>query len=196
MMRSRRPWMVGIRWGIGHAGGVILVGAIAYFFRELLTSHVLMSWSERLVGIALIAIGLWGVRKSLSQRVHTHEHTHEGQSHLHIHLHAPETAHPAAKPKAHFHTHTAFAVGTLHGLAGSSHFLGVLPTLGMPTPLDAAMYLLAFGIGTIVAMASFSSLMDLVARCSSFHGVKAYRFVTTSFSLAAIVVGCFWFWRA
>ncbi len=196
MTRQPRAWMVGMRWGLGHASGVILVGILAYFFRELVTSHLMMSWSERIVGIALIAIGLWGMRKALSQRVHTHEHTHEGEAHLHIHVHAPATAHAPAKTKAHFHTHTAFAVGILHGLAGSSHFLGVLPSLALPTRAQAITYLLAFGIGTIVSMASFSSLMDLVARKSSFHGVMAYRFVTVVFSVLAIGVGCFWFWRA
>ena len=43
------------------------------------------------------------------------------------------------------HGRAAFAVGTLHGLAGSSHLLGILPALAMPSDLAAGIYLLLFG---------------------------------------------------
>jgi sulfite exporter TauE/SafE len=196
MSRDKRPWKIGVRWGVGHATGVILVGVLAYFFRELISSEWVSSWSERLVGIALIGIGLWGVRKAMSKRVHTHEHSHHGESHLHIHTHEAETAHAPAKPKAHFHTHTAMAIGTLHGLAGSSHLFAVLPSLAMPSRAEMVGYLLAYGVGTIVSMAFFATIMDVVARKSWFHGVNAYRFVTATISVAAIGIGCFWFWRS
>lgn len=195
LSRQGRSWVVGLRWGIGHSTGVILVGILAYFFREAIMTSSLLSWSERLVGLTLIGIGLWGMQKSLKMRVHTHEHTHNGHSHQHVHFHAPATSHELPKPKAHFHTHTALLVGILHGLGGGSHLLGVLPTLAMPTKLDAAAYLLSFGLGTIGAMASFSSVMDLIARKSAFHGLRLYRLVTMTFSVAAIGIGCFWFWK-
>jgi sulfite exporter TauE/SafE len=195
LTRQERSWLVGLRWGIGHSAGVILVGILAYFFREAIMSSSLLSWSERLVGLMLIAIGLWGMQKSMSLRVHTHEHTHDGHAHQHIHVHAPANAHELPKPKPHFHTHTALFVGILHGLGGGSHLLGVLPTLAMPTKLAAATYLLSFGVGTIAAMTSFSTVMDLIARKSAFHGLRAYRLVTASFSLAAIGIGCLGFGR-
>jgi sulfite exporter TauE/SafE len=193
LTRQGRSWLVGLRWGLGHSSGVIIVGIVAYYFRDVIMNSSAFTWSERLVGLTLIGIGLWGLRRSLKTRVHTHEHVHSGEAHQHPHVHAPANAHEPPKAKAHFHTHTALFVGILHGLGGGSHLLGVIPTLGMPTRLAAATYLLSFGIGTIVAMMSFSTVMDLIASRSSTHGMRAYRLVTLSFSIAAIGIGCYWF---
>jgi sulfite exporter TauE/SafE len=107
-----------------------------------------------------------------------------------MHVHAPANAHEPPKPKPHFHTHTALFVGILHGLGGGSHLFGVLPSLGM-TKIHAATYLLSFGLGTILAMTSFSTVMDLIARKFPFHSVRAYQVMTFSFSMAAIGIGCY-----
>ena len=55
-------------------------------------------------------------------------------------------AHDHAGPRGHEHQHghgrAAMAVGTLHGLAGSSHLLGILPALALPSDGAAVAYLL------------------------------------------------------
>src|SRR3954451_7107763 len=124
----KRAWGSGIRWGFGHASGVLFVGIISLCLRGLLPIDLISNWSERLVGVMLIGIAFWGFRSAL--RIHAHEHAHDGEKHEHIHLHAPGKAHTSA---AHgVHTHAAFGIGTLHGLAGSSHFLAILPSLALP----------------------------------------------------------------
>jgi sulfite exporter TauE/SafE len=80
----------------------------------------------------------------------------------------------------------------LHGLAGSSHFLGVLPALAFPTKLQAAAYLIAFGIGTVAAMAAFSWGLGLMAARFEARGAKAYRNLLGACAMAAMGVGCFW----
>ena len=45
---------------------------------------------------------------------------------------------------------STLAVGTLHGLAGGSHFLGVVPALALSTS-QAVLYLVAYGLGTVTA---------------------------------------------
>src|SRR4029450_9914430 len=45
------------------------------------------------------------------------------------------------------HRLAAFAVGTLHGLAASSHLLGILPALALPSTRAAGAYLLCFCSG-------------------------------------------------
>ena len=185
-------WTTGFRWGLGHASGVILVGVLSLLLRELLPVAWLSSWAERLVGVVLIGIGLWGIRKAFTNRVHTHEHEHDGRSHQHIHVHGPACAHPHREAKAHSHTHAAFAVGTLHGLAGSSHFLGVLPALAFPSRFQAVGYLAAYGVGTVFAMAAFSSLVSLAANKLAFSGARAYRALMAGCSTAAVVIGAYW----
>ena len=191
-----RGWITGARWGLGHATGVILVGILSLWLRERLPSAWLSNWAERLVGMTLIGIGCWGIRKAFTRRMHTHEHVHDGRAHMHIHVHEPVSAHGPAHgaSRAHFHTHAAFAVGTLHGLAGSSHLLGVLPSLWLPTKAQTIGYLLAYGLGSILAMAVFSSIMTVAATRFAFSGTGAYRALTVGCSAAAVMIGACWIW--
>ncbi|MDB6038720.1 MAG: ABC-type nickel/cobalt efflux system permease component RcnA [Verrucomicrobiales bacterium] len=181
---------MGFKWGLGHAGGVIFVGLLALLLRRALPVEAFSSWSERIVGMALGAIGLWGIRAALKNRVHVHEHSHGGNTHMHLHVHSPQQAH--AETSAHSHTHTAFAFGILHGFAGSSHFIGVLPALAFPTTIDATLYLGAYGIGTVLAMTCFASVMGATAKRFALSGEVAYRRLMLSCSTAAILVGAYW----
>jgi ABC-type nickel/cobalt efflux system permease component RcnA len=185
-------WKAGLRWGVGHTSGVLLVGALSLLLRDVLNVELLSSWSERLVGVVLIGIGLWGFRTALKKRVHVHGHAHNGQEHVHVHLHDSASAHRPAERKAHVHTHTAFAVGTLHGLAGSSHFLGVIPALAFPTRAEAYGYLGAFGAGTIFAMIAFAFSIGLISSGRAGGGVRAYQGLMYGCSVAAVGIGVYW----
>jgi sulfite exporter TauE/SafE len=188
--RGARAWKTGLKWGLGHASGVFVVGILSLLLREALPVQWLSSWAERLVGIVLIAIGTWGLRHTLRKHVHAHEHSHGESRHVHIHAHSPDEVH--AEQRAHVHTHAAFAVGTLHGLAGSSHFLGVVPALAFPTRAQAIAYLVAFGLGTVVAMCSFSTVLGWLAERFSTNGLGLYRGLMGTCSVAALAVGSYW----
>ena len=125
--------------------------------------EIISSWSERLVGLVLVTMGFWGLNTAISVKLHIHRHRHNGSEHSHVHAHTAHGLEQHGNPKAHFHLHAALAVGTLHGLAGSSHILGVLPALMLPTFTDAAAYLAAFGAGTIVSMVSFSAVVGFIS---------------------------------
>jgi ABC-type nickel/cobalt efflux system permease component RcnA len=144
------------------------------------------------VGVMLFGIGLWALRKALKGNVHVHEHDHDGQRHVHIHTYGQHTAHPATRDEAHHHAHVAFGIGILHGLAGSSHFLGVLPILAFPTKVQAVAYLVAFGAGTVVSMAMFSSGIGLLAKRCNASGAKIYRGLMSTCAIAAMAVDGFW----
>jgi len=95
-------------------------------------------------------------------------------------------------------THAAFGIGILHGLAGSSHFLGVLPILAFPNRPQAIAYLVTFGAGTIVSMAACSWIMGVVATRWAARSAKVYRGLMSCCGLTAMGVGCFWLvasWR-
>jgi hypothetical protein len=120
-----------VRWGLGHSGAVALVACAALFVRDLLPLEPVSAWSERLVGVALIGVGAWGFYRSLGRGI--------------------DHAHAKHEPRA------AFAIGTLHGLAGSSHLLGVLPALAQPTTAEALANLAGFTAGTVGAMAALAA---------------------------------------
>jgi len=166
--------------------GVLAVAALALLLRSLLPLDAISSWSERLVGAALIGIGLWGLRRTLL-RLHVHRHAHDGVEHVHLHVHAPEAAHGA--PAAHAHAHLSVAMGALHGLAGSAHVLGVLPALALPGLGDSAVYLLGFCGGGIGAMTAYGLLLGGVAHRLA---PPIHRWALTGASLGAIVLGAVW----
>src|SRR5262249_27742433 len=120
--RPQRAAQSGLVWGFGHTGGVVLVVVLALGLRGVLPLDRLAGWSERIVGAVLVGIGLWGLRLAASSRLHAHVHEHDGHEHAHVHAH--RHPHASAGAPAHRHSHAAFGVGVLHGLAGSSHFLG------------------------------------------------------------------------
>lgn len=186
----RRTWATGLVWGLGHTSGVWIVGVLVLVLRAFLPVEQMASYSDRLASIGLIAIGIWGLYKGLGRKIHAHEHEHEGEVHLHHHAHLLKKEGGHGHP--HAHTHVACGLGILHGLGGSSHFLGVLPALALPTTTYALIYLGGFGAGTIGAMAGFGWMMGGVAQRLAGMGAQAHRMLVMGCAAAAIAIGCVW----
>jgi sulfite exporter TauE/SafE len=189
--QQRRSWISGVRWGFGHSTGVALVGLLSLGLRDVLPLESLSSWSEWLVGVMLVGIGLWTLRAAFRRDIHTHEHEHDGERHLHIHVHRnrADHAHPASHAR---HLHAAFGIGTLHGLAGSSHLFGVLPALAFPSRAQALAYLAAYGMGTIISMGAFSWMLGTVSRRWGGNSLKFYRGLLGTTAVVALVIGAAW----
>ena len=168
----RRAWRTGVRWGLGHSAGVIGVGLLALLLRNRLHVEALSAWGERCVGIVLIGVGFWALRAAFAaRRVRPDQPRHEERPHV--------------------HGRAAFAVGTVHGLAGSSHVLGIVPALVLPSNFEAAAYLLLFGAGSVVAMATFSSLAGWLAGRSGASPITQSALLGFC-SVLAFCVGGFW----
>jgi hypothetical protein len=148
---------------VGHTAGVLLVGVLLLTFRELLPLEALSAWSERAVGAALISIGAWGL----------------------WHVRRPHGHHHASK-------RASFALGTMHGLAGSSHLFGVLPSLLFSSRVEAGIYLAAFGLGAIAAMTVFAAVIGSVAAASGRSDAAVRRTIVYGTSLTAVAVGGVW----
>ncbi len=196
----RAAWRDGIRWGAGHSTGVAIIGVLLLGLRGVLPVERFSAWSEFAVGLTLWGIGLWSLRRALSTRLHLHAHDHGGRRHVHFHVHGPEGAHaPAPEVTPHGpHTHAALAVGTLHGLAGSSHFFGVLPALALPGHAQAAAYLVAYGVGTVAAMGLFAQIVGVALGSMARRGLRPYRIALGGLAMAAMGMGTYWLvtWHA
>jgi hypothetical protein len=180
-----RGWLSGWTWGIGHAAGVVAVAMLAVLLRDALPPiDAISAWSERLVGGALIAVGLWGLRRST--RVRPAAHVHGSVSHDHLHVQAG----PAWIRRL-GHAHASFCLGVLHGIAGSSHFFGVLPALALPSTGASVAYIAAFGAGTVVAMTAFAAAVGM-GSVRLKNGARAHRIMMVAAALLAIVVGGVW----
>jgi len=157
---SRAPWRLGLHWGLGHAGGIALIGLLVWLFKGTAASEWLSSGAEQLVGVLLIAVGALGIRSLLRHRVHTHEHDHFGIRHSHIHTHLGQ-AHTST---GHHHSHAALGIGLLHGTAGGTHLWVVLPTLAIASFGGVALYLAAYALATVAAMTLFSAGLSCLAK--------------------------------
>jgi hypothetical protein len=184
---SGRPgWRTGALWGVGHAVGVALWSGLALGARELLPPGLLAGWSERLVGVTLVVLGIWGLRRALAPWLHSHRHMHGGRSHAHVHWHRP-----VSPSGSHAHTHASLWIGMLHGLAGGSHLLGIVPALALPTASSALGYLLGFAAGTVLAMSCFAALIGTVAPRLASRPAAGRAFLAAC-SLVALGVGVGW----
>jgi hypothetical protein len=195
--RSQPQWRAGFQWGLGHTAGVLLIGLLLLAFRKVLPLDAISAYSERIVGVALVAVGVWGVHRARRLQLHRHE---DGHVHAHVKpapgatLPSREHAAQHQHPRLHGHplTRASFVMGTLHGLAGSSHVFGILPALALPAQASAAAYLIGFGAGAIVAMTTFASLVGLLAARAGHRGLRTYSGLLYACSLSAVIVGGVW----
>ena len=166
----QRGASIGARWGLGHSGGVALVALAARTVLESASVEVLSSWSERIVGVALIGLGLWGFYRSM-RRALPHDHDRP-------------------RSLAHEHpTRTAFGFGALHGLAGASHLLGVLPAIAQPTRADTFGYLIGFTVGVLAAMTLFGAAVAWSVQRAGERWRTRFAHAT---SALAVAVGAWW----
>jgi hypothetical protein len=181
----RRGWLAGFTWGVGHASGVVVVAVLAILLREMLPSiDAISAWGERVVGAALIGIGVWALRRRALIAAFPHKHGHVSHNHLHV------QAGPTWMQRL-GHAHASFFMGVLHGVAGSSHFFGVLPALALPTGVAALTYIGAFGVGTVVAMTVFAAAVGLLGVRTG-TSPRLQRAMMTVAATLAIVVGSVW----
>jgi len=68
--------------------------------------------------------------------------------------------------------------------------------LAFPTRIQAIGYLAAFGVGTVISMASFSSIMGFLGSRCAIGSTRIYRGLMGCCAAAALLVGGFWLFQA
>jgi hypothetical protein len=180
--------VIGAAWGVGHTVTVMAVGAAIIVFGLVIPPQLGMSM-EFAVGIMLVLLGVLtltgmgsavgaahahaGVLGRQELDVHDHLHAHGDYVHRHPHGHDPGTHGHAEE-----HTPLArldrsrlgrlalyewlrpFAVGLVHGLAGSAAVALMVLSI-IREPAAALGYLLLFGLGTIVGMMLITLILSV-----------------------------------
>jgi hypothetical protein len=173
--------LIGAAWGVGHTITVMAVGAAIIVFGVVIPPKLglSMEFAVGIMLVLLGILTLTGMGRAVGA-AHAHAHAAVPRGHaldLHDHLHAhgdymhrhPHGHDPAAHGHAEEHTPLArldrsglgriafyqwlrpFAVGLVHGLAGSAAVALMVLSI-IREPVAALGYLLLFGLGTIVGM--------------------------------------------
>jgi ABC-type nickel/cobalt efflux system permease component RcnA len=169
----KKSWLVGFTWGLGHTIGVGIIGLLFILFRDLIPLETISAYSEQIVGVLLIVIGLWIFYRIFTNKPHRKIETKKND------------------------VWTALGIGVIHGVAGVSHLIGILPSLALPTRADSISYVLGFGIGTVLTMVAYSAIMGMLTqRAEKKDHKKLLLGIRIAGSSIAVLVGIFWIIQA
>lgn len=150
----------GIFWGIGHTATIFFVGILMIGFKFNIGEDIFKNF-EAGVGIMLIFLGMYRVFKLYFPKEHTHTHN---------------------TSKA------AFGVGLIHGLAGSGALV-VLVISQMKTPFEGLMFILIFGLGSILGMFLAAYLFSIPYTKTLLKSPKLQTGLVIISSLLCIIYG-------
>ena len=188
--RSRsllRSALVGLSWGIGHTLTLFVVGFGVLVFKLTIPDRLSLSM-EFVVGIILVLLGVSVIRQLTAGRAHIHVHRHGDNRHLHSHSHDNSPEH------THQHVRRPLLIGMVHGLAGSGA-LTVLVLSTMSSVGQGLLFLLLFGIGSILGMLLFSGLISLPFRLTAGLSPRLNLWTQGVAGVISIGFGLFIMWQ-
>ena len=177
----------GLSWGLGHSSGVLLLAFLAIFIKDITPLNKFSNIAEFLVGISLLIVGVIAIKNSFQLKMHSHSHKHDnGFAHSHYHFHTKE------QKNYKIHSHALTGLGLLHGIAGGSHFLAVLPALALPI-ISACFYLISYLFGSLISMNLFTFLISFTTLKVGQKFIKRLIFFAGGISFS---MGLFWIQRS
>lgn len=187
MNDRKRAIRLGALWGAGHGLGVALLGVLGLLAGQLVDVAAISAWSEFMVGLTLVVVGGWSIRRASKVVIHKHGHEHnpDESDHQHLHVHIGK-AHDAQSHQG--HTHAVLGIGLLHGSAGTGHLFGVIPALALPTT-DAGIYIGAYVASAVLSMAAFGGT---VGRIAGHGGQRLMKRMMSLSGAVAVVLGLVW----
>ena len=180
----------GLTWGFGHTLTLFAFAGAAILLGHAIPAHMARP-IETAVGIMLVGLGLNVLWRLWRDRVHFHKHSHgDGQTHIHIHSHANEQLPHARSVHAHEHGFRwrSLFVGLMHGMAGSAALL-VLAVSQVANPVYGLIYVLLFGIGSMVGMGALSTVIAIPLVASARTLIWANRGLQIVVGVVTIAIG-------
>jgi ABC-type nickel/cobalt efflux system permease component RcnA len=187
---------IGASWGLGHTTPLLIIGIVILIFKNIVLDFYedVAHYFEFGVGVMLVLLGIqvyWNLRKG---RLHVHQHSHDGDQHMHIHATHDskdssdvDKSHSMFNPGKPFFRMKSFVIGFIHGIAGSAAvMLVLLPTI--ESFFVGLIYLLLFGVGTVVSMALITIVLSLPFAISGNHQ-KLNNVITGIAGTSSVIFG-------
>lgn len=184
MLSEERRWLrscwIGLFWGIGHTASLMVAGLLVVLLKTPISESTAL-WLETGVALMLVVLGV----RVLIRSFHKHEHAHpDAGSHVHWHMHLDSRKALSHSGWTHFAWRPVL-VGLVHGAAGSAALtLLVLSTIS--STLTAIVYILIFGLGSILGMMAISALIALPLSLAG----RRLSSVIHSLQIASAVASC------
>lgn len=149
-----RAARLGLTWALGHGLGTIVLAAVVLGLRAQLDLHGIGSTMEVVIGLVLVATGVFGL-------VRVTRHTHTRTEH---------------------HGALALGIGGMHGLAGGAHVLVAMSALALPLS-DAALWIGTFVLGAAVAMGAIGVAIQGFGKRASGPLMRRFQIATALFTI-------------
>ena len=127
--RRSGAWRLGLLWGVGHGLGTLVAVGLLMLVVQAVQLEGLELWAERVAALALLATGLWGLKRRVA------------------------TADVKALSRG------VLCVGLVHGLTGAAALLLLLPAVVSGSNAERILYLGGFSVGSTLAMAALTAAL-------------------------------------
>ena len=159
---TRRSFGIGLRWGIGHALGTLVLCIPLLLALRLGNLEMLAAFGDRLSAVALIVMGAWSLFTLLRS----------GSS--------SRGAHDGRQP---------LVIGLVHGIGGAGSLMLFMPVLVSGSLEKTILFLLAFAAGSTLAMAALTSAL---ARLGTKLARSTLPRAQRALAALSIAVGAVW----
>lgn len=183
-----RSCWIGLFWGTGHTLSLATAGSLILLFK-LKISDRLTGWLELGVAVMLVALGARVLQRVWKFRLHRHAHTHlVGKTHEHWHLHV-QSRPDEHRGWLHFGIRPMI-VGMIHGAAGTGALM-LLVLSSIHSPFQAMLYIVIFGIGSVVGMLVVSLLLALPLQWAVQNVKAGYRVIQAASGVFSCAFGTY-----
>lgn len=188
-----RSCWIGLFWGTGHTLSLAVLGTFVLLFKITLSDR-LNGWLELAVAAMLVGLGvrvlyhLWKDKLRLHRHLHSHSSGKAPHVHWHFHVNGQSEEHQGW---LHFSLRPLI-VGMVHGVAGTGALM-LLVLSAIQSPLQALIYILIFGIGSVAGMLIVSLLLAVPLQWAARNVASGYRAVQAA---AGVFSCCFGIWLA
>ncbi len=182
----RRAALIGSIWGVGHTLTIFVVGSLIILFGVHIPTRLGLAM-EFSVAVMLVLLGLFnltGVMQRIS-RIFAPVAMREVQTSTSM-----IQVKSSIRQLGMFHAMRPLLIGLVHGLAGSAAVaLLVLSTIR--SPLWATLYLLLFGVGTIVGMMLMTTAIAVPLTYGGKRFGRLNEYLATASGLVSLCFGLF-----
>ena len=159
-----RSFWVGISWGLGHTTTLLIIGIVIIALRLTIPERMALLF-EFAVGVMLVGLGIQVIYSFRKKKVHQHAHGHEEEAHHHFHSHSKSPEHVPEHHNTHgigkpFLRRKSYVIGLVHGMAGSAA-LTFLVLASIESPIAGLVYILLFGVGSVLSMGIMTVIIGL-----------------------------------